>query len=617
MNITLLNNRYQVIQVIGAGGFGETFLATDTHMPSKRHCAIKQLKPIASDPNVYKLVQQRFEREAATLEYLGEACDQIPELYAYFVENEQFYLVQEWIEGPTLTKIVATKGQFSEIAVRQMLMSLLPVLQYIHSKGIIHRDIKPNNIILRATDGKPVLIDFGAVKETMISELDSSQHDTPSIVIGTPSFMPGEQATGRPIYASDLYSLGLTAIYLLTGKHPQSLQTNPQTGAVVWQHYAPSVSDQLATVLNKAIRPSPSDRYSNASKMLYALHSAAISASAQIPKTTAIYRSGVAESSSYNLTAISPTHTDWQKPLIIFLLLSILIGGVAIAYYFKQRPTTPNLRQKVLLQLPANRTNPVAIPTPPRQSSLPQSANQPVTAQFPLPKAAPSKPQVIFKIVPIPSASIPQPQPTSKTIVIVETKPSPIPSPQPKPTPVASPTPSPPVASPLPKPTSVTTETPPSLLAATSTPEPEHQTEIPNTPTIRNVPGFPTGTLESNLKAELGTPTQVSQGLWNTRALVYKYDPDRVDLSYLFDANSEVLRQTEVTFDQSVSLDIMQATLQGMMGGHAAEDVKQGLRRVYQRQAQKYFFKSKELKGIIERNGEEQIYIGVWDADLH
>ncbi len=610
MNTTLLNNRYQVIQVIGAGGFGETFLATDNHMPSKRHCAIKQLKPIVSDPNIYKLVQQRFEREAATLEYLGEASDQIPELYAYFLENGQFYLVQEWIEGPTLTKIVAAKGQESEIAVRQMLMSLLPVLQYIHSKGIIHRDIKPNNIILRAADGKPVLIDFGAVKETMISGVDS-QHNTPSIVIGTPSFMPGEQATGRPIYASDLYSLGLTAIYLLTGKHPQSLQTNPKTGEVLWQHYAPSVSANLATVLNKAIRPSPSDRYSTASKMLYALHAAASLSPPQISQTTAIYRS----SSSSNLTAIAPNHADWQKPLIIFLLLSSLVGIVALAYNYKQQPITKNLRQKVLLQLPTNHTSPV-FPSPPKPTALPQPVNRPVTAQFPLPKAAPSKPQVIFKIVPATPSSVPQPTP--KPIVIIE-KPSSIPSPHPQPTPKADPTPSPPVASPSPqpKPTPVATETPPPVVAATSTPEPEHQTETLNTATNRNVPGFPTGTLESSVKAELGNPTQVSQGLWNTRALVYKYDPDRIDLSYLFDANSEVLRQTEVSFDQSVALDIMQATLQGMMGGNASEDVKQGLQRVYQRQAQKYFFKSKELKGIIERNGEEQIYIGVWDADLH
>ena len=164
MTITLLNNRYQVIQVLGAGWFGETFLAEDTHMPSRRRCVIKQLKPISNDPQTYQIIQQRFEREAATLEYLGEASDQIPRLYAYFSENGQFYLVQEWVEGQTLTSVIQSQGKLHENTVREILLSLLFVLDYVHSKGIIHRDIKPDNVILRQIDNKPVLIDFGAVK---------------------------------------------------------------------------------------------------------------------------------------------------------------------------------------------------------------------------------------------------------------------------------------------------------------------------------------------------------------------------------------------------------------------------------------------------------------------
>ncbi len=147
MTIKQLNNRYQVIQVLGAGGFGETFLAEDTYMPSRRRCVIKQLKPITKDPQIYKTIQQRFEREAATLEYLGEGCEQIPKLYAYFCENGKFYLVQEWIQGQTLTDIVKARGPLQENQVREILLSLLSVLDYVHSKGIIHRNIKPENII--------------------------------------------------------------------------------------------------------------------------------------------------------------------------------------------------------------------------------------------------------------------------------------------------------------------------------------------------------------------------------------------------------------------------------------------------------------------------------------
>jgi serine/threonine-protein kinase len=164
---TLLNNRYRIIRALGAGGFGETHLAEDIEMPSGRRCVIKQLKPMTNDPQLYQLVKERFQREAAILEELGSASNQIPKLYAYFESNGQFYLVQEWIEGVTLATKAQQDGNLSESSVKEILIGLLPVLDYVHGKRIVHRDIKPENIILRALDGKPVLIDFGAVRETM------------------------------------------------------------------------------------------------------------------------------------------------------------------------------------------------------------------------------------------------------------------------------------------------------------------------------------------------------------------------------------------------------------------------------------------------------------------
>ena len=136
-------------------------------MPSHRKCVVKQLKPINDQPQTHQLVQERFQREAAILEQLGESHDQIPRLYAYFSEAEQFYLVEEWVEGPTLTETLQRSGPLNEPTVQQLLINLLPVLDYIHHKRIVHRDIKPDNIILRRRDNQPVLIDFGAVKETM------------------------------------------------------------------------------------------------------------------------------------------------------------------------------------------------------------------------------------------------------------------------------------------------------------------------------------------------------------------------------------------------------------------------------------------------------------------
>ncbi len=224
MTPTKLNNRYQVIRDIGAGGFGKTFLVEDTQMPTQRRCVAKQLKPVTTNPQIFQLLQDRFAREAAILEELGEGNTQIPRLYAYFEEDGQFYLVQEWIEGETLTHRVQNSGKLSESSVREILVSLLRVLEFVHGQRIVHRDIKPDNIILKNSDGIPVLIDFGAVKEAMGTVMNSSGNGTRSIVIGTPGFMPSEQAAGRPVYSSDLYSLGLTAIFLLTEKWPQELQ---------------------------------------------------------------------------------------------------------------------------------------------------------------------------------------------------------------------------------------------------------------------------------------------------------------------------------------------------------------------------------------------------------
>ena len=135
----LLNNRYQVLKSIGSGGFGETFLAQDTQMPSGRQCVVKKLHPVSHHPQIYPLIKERFQREAAILEDLGSHSDRIPTLYAYFEENNDFYLVQELIEGMTLTDTIQSQSSFSESYVKDFLVNFLPILDYVHQKRIIHR----------------------------------------------------------------------------------------------------------------------------------------------------------------------------------------------------------------------------------------------------------------------------------------------------------------------------------------------------------------------------------------------------------------------------------------------------------------------------------------------
>jgi len=592
MTTTLLNNRYQVIQVIGAGGFGETLLAEDTHMPSRRRCVIKQLKPITNnDPQTYQIIQERFKREAATLEYLGESCNQIPKLYAYFSENGQFYLVQEWIHGQTLTKIIEAKGFESETVVREILLSLLPVLDYVHSKGIIHRDIKPENIIIRSVDGKPVLIDFGAVKETIRSVVATPGYPTRSLVIGTPGYMPSEQAVGRPVYATDIYSLGLTAVYLLTGKHPQELQTDLQTGEILWQQQAPHVSAQLAAVLNQTIKPHAGDRYSTASKMLYALRSS--SDISPQPPTTA------------NTLSLSPPHTstrqtqplfsppktpithgssqagNWQKPAVIFgsLLIGGLIGAVAIFGMTRQQQLQTNIA-----------TSPTSSP---ESQPTPTFTNPPIS----------SRPS------PVPVVPTPPPQPQI-TPEIPTFNPPVVSTPQPDNEPVFTQTPTP-----QPEPEN---QLPLSTPEVPSTPQKKPLSKLAATARKQQVPAFPTGTSRNVVESALGKPTRDLRGAWgNTRAVVYKLVPNKIDLGYLFDRNSQVLRQTEVSFADTVEPQLMQSTLNQLLNGQATEDIKQGLRQVQQGQSDNFSFNNGSVKGQIIRQECNFIYISIWDEDLH
>jgi serine/threonine protein kinase, bacterial len=265
-------NLYPIIKQLGNGGFGKTFLATNTLMPSRPYCVVKQLIPNSNDPQLQTLIQERFGKEGLVLESLGEKSNgMIPKLYAYFMEEGEFYLVQEYISGQTLLDRVKSNGLFTEMQVRRLLTEILPTLAYVHSRGMVHRDIKPDNIMLREGSDKPVLIDFGAVKETMATVATMSGNTGKSIVIGTPGFMPAEQMSGRPMFVSDIYALGLTAIYLLTGKMPGEMESDPSTGNINWQAHAPAVSPQLTTILNTSIHPIPNARYKTVQDMLKAL----------------------------------------------------------------------------------------------------------------------------------------------------------------------------------------------------------------------------------------------------------------------------------------------------------------------------------------------------------
>ncbi|PPS40249.1 serine/threonine-protein kinase [Chroococcidiopsis sp. TS-821] len=266
----LLRDRYRALQALAQGGFGATFLAQDVTLPGEPKCVIKQLRPSATSSEALDMARKLFAREAKTLGKIG-SHPQVPRLLDYFEDSEQFYLVQEYINGLTLQQEVKRSGPFSETGVKQFLSEILPTLQYLHSQQVIHRDIKPANIIRRHEDCKLVLIDFGAVKD-QVSQTTSMSENTAltAFAVGTPGFAPPEQLAMRPVYASDIYALGVTCIYLLTGKSPKDLDYNSSTGEMVWQNKV-QISDRFRKVLQKMVEGSVRHRYQSPNEVLTAL----------------------------------------------------------------------------------------------------------------------------------------------------------------------------------------------------------------------------------------------------------------------------------------------------------------------------------------------------------
>ncbi len=260
----LLQGRYRVLHALGQGGFGATYLSRDEVLPGQPNCVIKQLRPNTTAPQIMQMARELFEREAETLGRIGNH-PQIPRLLDYFESSQEFYLVQEYVSGSTIQQEVKRHGCMGELKVKHFLSEVLPVLDYIHSQQVIHRDIKPANLIRRSHDQKLVLIDFGAVKNHVQTTVTDASENTAftSYAIGTPGFAPPEQMAMRPVFASDIYALGVTCIYMFTGKAPKDLAYDPITGEMLWQKHV-NVSDHFASVLSKMLEVSVRHRYQTA-----------------------------------------------------------------------------------------------------------------------------------------------------------------------------------------------------------------------------------------------------------------------------------------------------------------------------------------------------------------
>jgi formylglycine-generating enzyme required for sulfatase activity len=263
-----LKDRYRAQKLLGQGGFGKTFKAVDEDRPGQPLCVIKQFAYSNSDPKTQQMALNLFYEEAKHLQSLG-SHPQIPELLAYFDVDGQPYLVQQYIDGQDLEKELATEGAFNQQKIRELLESLLPVLDFLHNqpKPVIHRDIKPANIIRQRADGVLILVDFGAAKQATQTMLAKT-----GTMIGSPEFAAPEQTRGKPAFASDIYSLGVTCIHLLTNVPPFDLFDIGEDNWV-WRDYLVNnpVDKLLGEVLDGSIVNALARRYRSASDVLIAL----------------------------------------------------------------------------------------------------------------------------------------------------------------------------------------------------------------------------------------------------------------------------------------------------------------------------------------------------------
>ena len=260
----VIGGKYQIIKELGSGGFATTYLAqiNDT---TGRKCVIKQLQPRFNSPAIWENARERLDTEGMVLQWLGKH-EQIPELIDHFDENEQFYLILEFIEGEEFDREIQQE-LLKESQVVKFLDDVLNILAFVHQQGVIHRDIKPSNLIRRAQDGKIALIDFGAVKEIGTAIFESPQETLQTQVIGTPGYMPPEQNSGKPLYSSDIYALGKTAIYGLTGRSPTDWEEIETNDMVSWYEKT-TISQELSRIIQRMTSPKTAERYQSAEEVL-------------------------------------------------------------------------------------------------------------------------------------------------------------------------------------------------------------------------------------------------------------------------------------------------------------------------------------------------------------
>lgn len=265
----LIQERYYILKLLGTGGFGDTYLAKDIGRASNPLCIIKHLKPASTTGAFLKKLRQLFLRQAEILGRLGNH-DQMPELVGYFEHDGGFFIVHDYAEGHTLDQEFKPDQRWSESQATELLKNVLEILSFAHSQGVVHGDVKPENLVRRYRDNRIVLVDFGTVKQeqTQFTTPDGDVHV--SIAVSTPGYAAAADGTVIPDYGRDVQSVGHLGIRALTGMTIEALPRDPETGEIIWSSLA-LANFELEAFISKLAHPRPEERFNNAGEALRGL----------------------------------------------------------------------------------------------------------------------------------------------------------------------------------------------------------------------------------------------------------------------------------------------------------------------------------------------------------
>ena len=591
MNATgkvLQGGKYSLDQLLGQGGFGITYKATHHYLGQT--VVIKTLNPANQNHPQFAKLEQQFQDEGRRLDLCVHP--NIVRVNDFFIEEGVPYLVMDYIPGETLEEVVFPDTPMPEAIAIHYIRQVGAALQVVHQNGLLHRDIKPQNIILRQNTQEVVLIDFGISREFTPGV---TQTHTSMISEG---YAPVEQyiAQQQRTSASDVYGLTATLYALLTAQVPvasilRDRQTMP-TPAELQPYLSPEVNQAImrGMAIDVYYRPRTIEEWLSMLPNYEPMSGEPITQPPSLLAASPPTAPTLAVSPRYSRTpnVSAPSAVPYVPPYVPANVLTNVPTVVGLAY----APDHPN--QKKSAGWGFAFLGFVAI------ASIVTAAVGAVwfrSQQF---------------------ADLPSPFPTASPTPSPEFSPSPSPKLSPSPSPSPSPEVSPEPSSPIDQ------VEPVEPIKPDKPRKPERQSDRPENGSDsgnarRSVRGIATGTSQREVEAILGKPDSVDDNAYweNTRSARYDVVPDQVSLGYIYDKQSDRLRQTEATFVQSVDALTMRVTLNGMLSNQLTEEIEEGLAAVRDRQSNQYNFRAGSLQGVIQRNEQDRVYMAVWEEELH